>query len=285
MTTNENNTAKTVADATTLVLGGTGKTGRRVVERLAALGRSVRVGSRAAAIAFDWTDRATWPAALDGVDSVYISYQPDIAAPGGAEAVGAFAELAAAAGVRHLVLLSGRGEPEAQDAEARVRAAGTYWTVIRASFFAQNFDEGEFLGPVLSGEVALPVGAVGEPFVDVDDIADVAVAALTEDGHAGQVYEVTGPRLLTFADAVAEIARAAGRDIAFVQVPLEAYTAVLAEYGVPAEVIDLLAFLFREVLDGRNAHVSDGVRRALGRAPRDFSDYARDAAARGIWKV
>ncbi|MYW05002.1 NAD(P)H-binding protein [Streptomyces sp. SID3343] len=285
MTTNENNTASATTDTPTLVLGGTGKTGRRVAERLTALGRSVRIGSRTAAVPFDWTDRATWQPALDGIDSVYISYQPDIAAPGGAEEVGAFAELAAAAGVRHLVLLSGRGEPEAQDAEARVRAAGTFWTVVRASFFAQNFDEGEFLGPVLSGEVALPVGAVGEPFIDVDDIADVAVAALTEDGHAGQVYEVTGPRLLTFADAIAEIARASGRDITFVQVPLEAYTAVLTEYGVPAEVIDLLAFLFGEVLDGRNAHVSDGVQRALGRAPRDFSDYANEAAARGIWKV
>ncbi|WP_331767087.1 NAD(P)H-binding protein [Embleya sp. NBC_00896] len=284
MTTNENNTANTT-DATTLVLGGTGKTGRRVAERLAALGRSVRIGSRSAAVPFTWEDRSTWRPALEGVDSVYVSYQPDLAAPGGADAVGAFAEIAAAEGVRHLVLLSGRGEPEAQDAEARLRAAGTEWTIVRASFFAQNFDEGAFLDPILAGEVALPVGDVGEPFIDVDDIADVAVAALTEDGHTGQVYEVTGPRLLTFADAVAEIARAAGREIPFVQVPLDAYTTVLAEYQVPAEVIDLLAFLFSEVLDGRNAHLSDGVQRALGRAPRDFSDYAREAAARGVWKV
>ncbi|WP_406285668.1 NAD(P)H-binding protein [Embleya sp. NBC_00896] len=287
MTTSEQNPTGTTdhSDGTTLVLGGTGKTGRRVAERLTALGRSVRIGSRSAAIPFDWTDRTTWAPALRGVDSVYISFQPDIAAPGGADTVGAFADLAADSGVRHLVLLSGRGEPEAQDAEARVRAAGTYWTIVRASFFAQNFDEGEFLGPILDGEMALPVGDVGEPFIDVDDIADVAVAALTEDGHQGQLYEVTGPRLLSFADAVAEIARAAGREITFVQVPLAAYSAVLTEHQVPQEVIDLLSFLFGEVLDGRNAHVTDGVQRALGRAPRDFSDYARDAAARGVWKV
>ncbi|MFI6587591.1 NAD(P)H-binding protein [Embleya sp. NPDC050493] len=287
MTTNEQNPANTTGNTgtTTLVLGGTGKTGRRIAEKLTGLGRAVRLGSRSALVPFDWADRTTWAPALRGIDSVYVSFQPDIAAPGGADTVGAFADLAVESGVRHLVLLSGRGEPEAQDAEARVRASGAEWTIVRASFFAQNFDEGEFLGPILGGEVALPVGDVGEPFVDVDDIADVAVAALTEDGHFGQVYEVTGPRLLTFADAVAEIARASGRKITFVQVPLEAYSAVLADHGVPAEVIDLLAFLFGEVLDGRNAHVCDGVQRALGRAPRDFSDYARDAAARGVWKV
>ncbi|MET7297919.1 NAD(P)H-binding protein [Embleya sp. NPDC005575] len=284
MTTSEQRTANTT-DTTTLVLGGTGKTGRRIAEKLTALGRPVRIGSRSAPVPFDWEDRTTWAPALRDIDRVYISFQPDIAAPGGADTVGAFADLAVESGVRHLVLLSGRGEPEAQDAEARVRASGAQWTIVRASFFAQNFDEGEFLGPIMDGEVALPVGDVGEPFIDVDDIADVAVAALTEDGHTGQVYEVTGPRLLTFADAVAEIARASGREITFVQVPLEAYSAVLAEHGVPAEVIDLLSFLFGEVLDGRNAHVCDGVRRALGRAPRDFSDYARDAAARGVWKV
>lgn len=284
MTTNEQHTANTT-DTTTLVLGGTGKTGRRIAEKLTALGRSVRLGSRSAPIPFDWEDRTTWAPALRDIDSVYVSFQPDIAAPGGADTVGALADLAVESGVRHLVLLSGRGEPEAQDAEARVRASGAYWTVVRASFFAQNFDEGEFFGPIMSGDLALPVGDVGEPFIDVEDIADVAVAALTEDGHTGQVYEVTGPRLLTFADAVAEIARASGREITFTQVPLEAYSAVLVEHQVPAEVIDLLSFLFGEVLDGRNAHVSDGVRRALGRAPRDFSDYARDAAARGVWKV
>jgi len=281
MTTNEHPTAS--PEAPILVLGATGKTGRRVVERLTALGRSVRPGSRSAAIPFDWTDRTTWEPALRGVSAVYIAYQPDLAVPGGADAVTRLAELAVAQGVDRLVLLSGRNEPEAQTAEAAIRAAGAEWTVVRASFFAQNFDEGDFLGPILSGEVALPVGDVGEPFVDADDIADVAVAALTEDGHAGRVYEVTGPRLLTFAEAVAEIARVSGREVAYVQVPLEAYTAVLAEHGVPAEMIDLLALLFGEVLDGRGAYVADGVRQALGRDPRDFTDYARDAAA--TWKA
>jgi uncharacterized protein YbjT (DUF2867 family) len=124
---------------------------------------------------------------------------------------------------------------------------------------------------------------VAEPFVDAEDIADVAVAALTENGHAGQVYEVTGPRLLTFAEAVREIAEAAGREVQFVPVTMEQYASALAEHGIPEEVVSLLAYLFTEVLDGRNAHLTDGVRRALGREPRDFADYARDTAATGVW--
>jgi hypothetical protein len=122
-----------------------------------------------------------------------------------------------------------------------------------------------------------------EPFVDADDIADVAVAALTQDGHTGQLYELTGPRLLTFAEATEEIATATGRDIRYVPVPLDAFASALAAQGVPGEVIDLLTYLYSEVLDGRNAHLADGVQRALGRDPRDFADYAREAAATGVW--
>ncbi|NUP46977.1 MAG: NAD(P)H-binding protein [Catenulispora sp.] len=268
----------------TLVLGASGKTGRRVAERLTAAGVAVRRGSRTASPAFDWEDPATWPAALDGVTSVYVSFFPDLAVPGAPEAVAAFGEQARQAGVRRLVLLSGRGEVEAQRAEKVIAETGLEWTVVRASWFAQNFSEGAFLDSVLSGEVALPVGDVGEPFVDAEDIADVAVAALTEDGHRGQVYEVTGPRLLTFAEAVAEIARASGREITFAPIPLNAFTGYLAEAGEPQEVIDMLSYLFTEVLDGRNAHIGDGVSRALGRAPRDFADYAAAAAENGAWK-
>lgn len=267
-----------------LVLGASGKTGRRVAERLEAAGANVRRGSRAASPAFDWEDPATWPGALAGVDSVYVSFFPDLAVPGAPEAIAAFTAQAEAAGVRRLVLLSGRGEVEAQRSEEAVAASQLEWTVVRASWFAQNFSEGAFLDPVLSGEVTLPVGDVGEPFVDADDIADVAVAALLEGGHHGQVYEVTGPRLLTFAEAVDTISRASGRDLAFVPIPLDAFTSFLTEAGEPKEVIDILAYLFTEVLDGRNAHVADGVQRALGRPPRDFADYARTAAENGAWK-
>jgi uncharacterized protein YbjT (DUF2867 family) len=268
---------------TTLVVGGTGKTGRRVVERLRARGVPVRVGSRSGEPRFDWEDPATWEPALRGAKAAYVSFFPDLAVPGAADTVGAFARLAVETGARRLVLLSGRGEEEAQRAEQLVQDAGAEWTVVRCSWFSQNFSEGYLLEPVLAGEVALPVGDVPEPFVDVDDVADVAVAALTEDGHAGRVYELTGPRLLTFADAVAEIAAASGRPVRLALIPTEAYVAAMADYGVPDDVVALLRYLFGEVLDGRNAHTADGVQQALGRAPREFADYARDAARTGVW--
>jgi uncharacterized protein YbjT (DUF2867 family) len=267
----------------TLVVGGTGKTGRRVVDRLRAQGRSVRVGSRSGAPPFDWEDRATWAPAVAGATGAYVSYFPDLAVPGAAEAVAEVARLAAEAGVQRLVLLSGRGEEEAQRAERLVRDAFPAATVVRCSWFAQNFTESYLLEPVVGGEVALPAGDVPEPFVDADDIADVATAALTQDGHAGELYELTGPRSLTFAQAVAEIAATSGRGIAFVEVPMEAYAAAARDEGVPSDVVDLLVYLFGEVLDGRNVAVADGVQRALGRPPRDFADFAREAAATGTW--
>ncbi|TDD88647.1 NmrA family transcriptional regulator [Actinomadura darangshiensis] len=280
-----NSAANTIENGLTLVLGGTGKTGRRVVERLEALDVPVRMGSRSASPAFDWEDAATWAPVLRDVENVYLSYYPDVAAPGAPDAIRAFTSAAAGAGVRRVVMLSGRGEPEAQECERIVRESGLAWTVVRSSWFAQNFSEDYLLDPVRAGEVVLPAGDVPEPFVDADDIADVAVAALTRDGHAGEVYEVTGPRALTFAEAVAEIGRAAGRGIAFVPVAADDYAAALTRHGLPEEVVGLLTYLFTTVLDGRNARPADGVRRALGREPRDFAGYARDTAASGIWNA
>ncbi|WP_435651805.1 NmrA family transcriptional regulator [Kitasatospora purpeofusca] len=274
-------TATATAARTVLVTGGTGKTGSRVAERLTALGHTARIGSRTAPVPFDWADDSTWDAALEGVDAAYLAYYPDLAFPGAVETVGAFARRAAKAGVGRLVLLSGRGEEAAQAAEAAVAEAGTGWTVVRCAWFDQNFSESFFLDPVLAGELALPTGVAVEPFVDVDDIADVAAAALTEDGHDGEVYELTGPRLLSFADVAAELSAATGREIRFAAVSLEEYRAVLATVGLPGEFADL----FSMVLDGRNARLADGVQRALGRPPRDFADYARSAAASGVWNV
>ncbi|CAA9575133.1 MAG: Mlr3941 protein [uncultured Thermomicrobiales bacterium] len=270
---------------TTLVLGGTGKTGRRVTDRLAGRGLPFRVGSRSGEPPFDWEDPATWAPVLRGAASVYVTYYPDLAVPGAVEAVRSFAGLAVGSGVRRLVLLSGRGEDEAERTEAVVQESGAEWTILRSNWFCQNFSESYLLPSVLSGEVVLPAGDVGEPFVDADDIADVAVAALTEDGHAGMVYELSGPRPLTFADAVAEIAAATGREIRYARVSPEQYATALAEEGVPADYVWLLNYLFTTVLDGRNSRPADGVRRALGRGPRDFADYARDAATAGAWDV
>jgi uncharacterized protein YbjT (DUF2867 family) len=265
-----------------LVLGATGKTGRRVVERLSAIGSVPRRGSRSGNPRFDWDARDTWAAALEGIERVYLSYYPDVAAPGSIDAIAAFVECAVSAGVRRVVMLSGRGEPQAAMAEQRVRESGAEWTIIRSSFFSQNFSEGFFLEPLLDGELALPVGGVGEPFVDVDDIAEVATAALLDDRHAGELYEVSGPRLLTFEEAIAEISRAAGRHIRYVQVSPSDYSAALVASHVPLEYVSLLNYLFTEVLDGRNAWLADGVQRALGREPRDFYDFVTTASATWI---
>jgi uncharacterized protein YbjT (DUF2867 family) len=266
----------------TLVLGGTGKTGRRVAQRLESLDRRVRIGSRSADPPFDWNDAATWDDALRDVTAAYVTYYPDLAFPGAVETVGAFAEAAVKAEVRRLVLLSGRGEPEAQRAEEVVAASGADVTVVRASWFAQNFSEHFLLQPVLDGTIALP-GDVAEPIIDADDVADVAVAALTQDGHAGRVYEVTGPRLLTFGEMAAELTAATGREVRFVEVTPEEYAAGAAAAGVPAEEIEGLTELFTSILDGHNAYVADGVEQALGRPPRDFSDYVRRTANTGVW--
>ena len=269
----------------TLVLGGTGKTGRRVAERLDRMGWPTRIGSRAAEPSFDWNDPATWAGALDDVGSVYITYYPDLAVPGAPENVGAFIDVALERGARRLVLLSGRGEEEAQRAERILQSSGAEWTILRASWFAQNFSENFLLDGVQSGTVALPVGDVREPFVDADDIADVAVAALTEEGHAGRIYELTGPRLMTFTEVARTIADAAGRPVEFVDVTPEQYRAGLEQLDLGEDYVALVMYLLTTVLDGRNEYLADGVQQALGRAPRDFAAYASATAATGIWEA
>jgi uncharacterized protein YbjT (DUF2867 family) len=277
----------TNTESLVVVLGGTGMTGRRITSRLRERGVPVRVASRSGRPPFEWQDRSTWPAVLDGAAAVYLCFSPDLAVPGAAETVADLAREAVGAGARRLVLLSGRGEPGAQRAEDLVRgvadAAGRSWTVVRSSWFVQNFSESFLVDAVRAGDVALPVGDVREPFVDVDDVADVATAALLDDGHAGEVYEVTGPRSLTFREATEEIARAGGHEVGFRTVSFADFATGLAAEGAPPELAEQLAFLFAEVLDGRNERLADGVHRALGRPPRDFADVVRDAAAHGAW--
>jgi uncharacterized protein YbjT (DUF2867 family) len=266
-----------------LVVGSSGKTGRRVVSRLTERGIPVRQGSRRSKPAFDWQEPGTWAPALQGVRAVYLTYAPDIAVPGAVDAVRTVLELASEAGVQHVVLLSGRGEEEAQAAEVALQTSGIPWTILRCAWFAQNFSENYLLDAVQQGEVVLPVGDVAEPFVDAEDIADVAVAALTEDGHTGRLYELTGPRLLTFEEAVGEIAAATGRHITFSSIPAQEYRVALEEAQLPPDLIWLIDYLFSTVLDGRNASLAYGVQEALNRPPRDFADYARQTAATGVW--
>ncbi|MBB3234559.1 NAD(P)H-binding protein [Phyllobacterium endophyticum] len=267
-----------------LIVGGTGKTGRRVVDRLTARDIPVRIGSRSASPSFDWENRETWAPALECVSAAYVTYYPDLALPGAADTVADFARLAITKGVGRLVLLSGRGEPEAQRAEALLQASGADWTIVRASWFMQNFSESMLLDPIRSGALALPASTVREPFVHTDDIADVVTAALTDDRHIGKLYEVTGPRAMTFAEATAEISRAAGRPIDYATITPEQFMQGLQQAAVPNEIAALVNELFTVVLDGRNEYLTDGVMQALGRAPRDFTDYARETAATGLWR-
>ncbi len=282
MTTQTNTTSN---QDLVLVLGATGKTGRRIVSSLENLGVPVRLGSRSATPSFDWNNSATWDASLEGVTKIYINYAPDLAMPGATDAITELVRRARAADVKHLVLLSGRGEEEAQACEAIIQDSGIDWTIVRASWFNQNFSEGAFVDMVQAGQITLPDVSTPEPFVDVDDIAEVAVVALTQPGHAGELYEVTGPRMLTLADIAEELSKATGRTIEYTPVPHDAFVQSVAESGAPQDVLWMLDYLFATVLDGRNAYLTDGVQRALGREPKDFADYAKDVARTGLWNA
>lgn len=266
-----------------LVLGGTGTTGRRVAQRMQRAGRPVRLGSRRGRPPFEWTDPTTWGPVVEGAGAVFIAYAPDLAVPGAPEVVSDLTRSALEGGVQRVVLLSGRGEEEAERAEDLVRALAPGLVVVRASFFMQDFDEKFLLEQVRAGLVQLPVGSVVEPFVDVEDVADVAAAALLDCRHAGRTYEVTGPDLLSFAEALDLISAATGRSVRYEQVSVGDYQQALADEGVPPEVTGLLSYLFTEVLDGRGEHLGAGVREALGRSPRSFVDYAARIAGSGVW--
>jgi uncharacterized protein YbjT (DUF2867 family) len=261
---------------TVFIAGGTGKTGGRVADRLRQRDVAVRIGARSTG--FDWTRPETWAPAIGGADSAYLTYSPDLAVPAAAGHIAQFTKIAVEQGVRRFVLLSGRGEPEAADAERELFAAAPSATVLRASWMNQNFSEGAFAPLVEAGHVTLPVGPVGEPFIDCDDIADAAVETLLAPGHDGKVYDLTGPRLLSYAEAVREIAAATGREVGFQQITPAEFGALLGSFGVPDEAVSLVLYLFATTFDGRNEHLGRGVQEILGREPRDFRDFARTLA-------
>ena len=267
-----------------LVINSTGKIGSRVAARLAAQGLPHRGVSRRTEIAFDWQDEATWPQALAGGTSAFVSFVPDLAAPGALAVMQRFVAVARDAGLRKLVLLTGRGEVGAVAAENAVRESGLAWTIVRAAWFNQNFSEGHLLESVLEGHLYMPAGDRKEPFVDAEDIADVATAALLDDRHTGQIYEVTGPELLSFDEVAQRFAGATRRPLQYVPVTLDEFHAGLQQ-TLGQDLADLLRTIADETLDGRNSWVGDGVQRALGRAPRDFQSFLRQAVASDAWKL
>ncbi|MEO3876443.1 NAD(P)H-binding protein [Nonomuraea sp. B12E4] len=270
-----------------LVLGATGKTGRRVTARLRAAGKTVRAASRSSEARFDWADPTTWDDVVNGVSAVYV-IAPEV--PGPAHE---FVSRAVAAGVRRFVLLSGRGADtwgdslfglDVRSAEEAVRASGVEWSILRPTNFSQNFDDGFFHAPIMAGELVLPARGIVEPFIDVDDISDVAVALLTEPGHAGRSYELSGPRGLTFREATEVIARVSGRPVRYVEVSSEEFVAALVAQGYPPEVASYGREMFDLMRRGVTAEVTDDVYRVLGRRPRDFETYVVRAAAAGAWR-
>ncbi len=266
-----------------LVLGGKGKTGRKVAERLTKKGITVRIGSRTEKLPFDWEDPGTWAAAMEGMDAVYVTFQPDLAVPGAVEVIERFTAQAVKSRVQKLVLLSGRGEKEAQVCEQLVMNAGLDWTIVRASWFNQNFNESFLLDPILAGHVSLPRAEALEPFVDTDDIADVVVASLLDSSHNQQVYELTGPRLMSWQQAIEEISAATKRDIRFEPISIDEYIKMLREHQVPEDFLWLINYLFTEVLDGRNSSITEDIEKVLGRRPKDFTEYVRETGETGVW--
>jgi uncharacterized protein YbjT (DUF2867 family) len=273
---------------TNLILGGTGKTGRRIVGRLQAAGQPVRRVSRTADdLVFDLDQLATWAPALDGVTGVYVM-EPNLqASMDHKERIPAFVDKAVGAGAHRLVLLSA---PAADDdnhplhaAEQAVRGSGVDWTILRPHWFSQNFSEAFWRQGILDGTLALPTGDGRTPFVDVEDIAEVAASALTEDGHNGRVYELTGPRALSFGEAVDLIGKATARTIRHVDVDAEDFVLRQVANGVSPKVAHLLTGLLVAIRDGSGAALTDGVERALGRPPTSFEDFVARTASAGHW--
>ena len=265
------------------VVGAGGKTGERVLNRLDSMGVKTRRLARSTETPFDWTDRSTWDEALRNVSSAYVSYYPDLAVPRAASDIRAFVDVAKAQGVNHIVLLSGRGEEGAERAEDVVINSGLEWNIVRASWFMQNFSESFMLNGVQAGQLVLPIPQADEPFIDVEDIAEIAVAALTRPDLKNRLFEVTGPEIISFEDCLNEISELTGRTIQLRTLPVEHYLAAALQDGLDQEIAWLLNELFSNVLDGRNESTTDTVERVLGRPARSFKEYVAATVATGIW--
>ena len=266
-----------------LIIGKNGKTGKRVNQRLQDMSYATRSVSRSSTPCFDWQNSATWPAAIEGCRQAYVTFQPDLAVPGADTVIEEFVAVAQQLGLEHIVLLSGRGEEGAERAEQLIKHSGMSWNIVRASWFFQNFSESFFLEGILDGELVLPAADMVEPFIDADDIADVAVAALTNPTLHNRLFEVTGPRALSFAQCMEELSGALGRTIKYTGVDIDDYIAALQAEGVPGDMQWLLRELFTVVFDGRNRHVMSGVEQALGRPATDFKTYVQKTIASGAW--
>jgi uncharacterized protein YbjT (DUF2867 family) len=270
-----------------LVVGATGKTGRRVSNLLQKHGFDVRAVSRKSKIPFDWDDSSTWSRALEGVHTVYIVH-PGLGSKEAAEQVGAFAKAASKEGVSKAVLASTPDDgsefsQSMRTAEKYLTAAGLALTSLRLRWFFQNFSEDFLLQPVLSGKLRLPAGLGKEAFVDADDIAEVALAALTDDRHNGKLYDLTGPRTLSFSDIAEEITRGPGHKVQYDPHEPGAFLAEQLDNGVPADWAYTLCAMYQDIATGRLNSVSSDIEQVLGKPARDFSEFASHMAKEKTW--
>ena len=267
-----------------LVIGGTGKTGRRVAEQLKKKGIEPKIGSRNASPSFDWDDKDTWVNTLNGIEKMYVTYYPDLAVPGAKEKIESLTYLAKELGIKKMVLLSGKGETEAEACENIVINSGMDYSIVRASWFNQNWSESFFLNPIISGEVALPMSDVLIPFVDANDIAEVAATVLLDDTYNGEIIELTGPELITFKDIVNIISRVSNKKLNFYEITLEQYVKGMKQMQIPDDVVWLIEYLFSHVLTNpKNQLVVNDIERVLGRKAKPFAEYAQETAKTGIW--
>lgn len=269
---------------TILVTGATGKTGSRICKRLEDAGYNVRRGSRHSETPFDWQNMTTWDSALVGTQAVYICFYPDFAFPGALDTLSAFVEAAKSSGVKRLAMITGRGERYAQLGEEIVLNSGIPATILRSAWFAQNFSEGSLHAPVMESVIPMPGDDIGEPIVDLDDFAEVAAKVLTDSGHEGQIYEITGPRVITFAEVATILTETLDRHIEYIPITFEAFHEAL-ERATDRQYADIVTSIAKETFDGRNARLSDGVERVLDRSPKDFTEFASKAAKTGCWTV
>ncbi|MDX6260966.1 MAG: hypothetical protein QOH84_2654 [Kribbellaceae bacterium] len=275
-----------------LIIGGKGKTGRRVAAQLDARGVPYRLASRSSEQRFDWYYESTWSPTVAGIDTAYLA--PPVGPTGLAQA-GRFIKQAAAEGLRRVVLLSGRGVgspgrdftvyESSVELENSVRASGADWTIVRPAWFAQNFSEDFLFDYVLGSEIRVAAGDGGEAWIDTNDVGDVMTAALLDERHTGETYSLSGPRTLTMAEVATELSTVTGRPIKYVDLEPEEFVAELVGYGQTLEDSEAVRDLFAVIRNHRSDYVSAGVQQVLGRAPRDFADWAQETAKTGVWSA
>lgn len=232
---------------------------------------------------FDWRDESTWDAALDGAEGVFI------VGPGSAsdwsDTLTRFLDAATAAGIQHAALLSARGVEfhpggAVDTAEKALQAGPVAWTILRPTHFAQNFTEAMFT-PV-DGRIVAPVDDGAEPFIDVDDIAQVAAVVLTERAHDNRMLELSGPEAITFTDAAAVLAEVTGEPVRFVSESDDEHVSRLQAAGTPHGYVRWRMAMLRGIRTGADAYLSSGVDEVLGRSATRFPDWAAREAAPAV---